>query len=73
MFRLVFKRGGDTPEEFESDHRSRQDAVREATREYRRQRAAGWKHVWLAYDVWEVPPRGRMKRVMRDVVLQRPS
>jgi len=72
-YRLVFKRGGDTPREIESNHDERQKAVQEATREYRRQRAAGYTDVWLAYDVWEVPPRGRMKRIMKDVTLQRPS
>lgn len=72
-YELVFKRGGETPEEIRSEHADRQKAVQEATREYRRQRAAGHTKVWLAYDVWEIPPRGRMKRVMKDVVLQRPS
>lgn len=73
-YRLVFKRGGDTPAEIESDnHESLQKAEQAAVREYRRQRAQGWTDVWLAYDVWEVPPRGRVKRVKKDVVLQRPS
>lgn len=73
-FKLVFKRGGETPAEVESDgHASVKAAGQAAVREYRRQRAQGWKDVWLAYDVWEVPPRGRMRRVAHDVVLQRPS
>lgn len=73
-FKLVFKRGGDTPAEIESDnHATVVAAEKAAVREYRRQRAQGWTFVWLAYDVWEVPPRGRIKRVKHDVVLQRPS
>lgn len=72
--KLVFKRGGDTPAEIESDgHKSLKAAEQAAVREYRRQRAQGWTFVWLAYDVWEVPPRGRIKRVKADVELQRPS
>lgn len=72
-YSLTFKRGGDTPREITSDnHASLKAAEQAAVREYRRQRAAGWTDVWLAYDVWEVPPRGRMKRVKHNVELQRP-
>lgn len=73
-YSLTFKRGGDTPAEIETEgYDSLRAAEQAAVREYRRQRAQGWTDVWLAYDVWEVPARGRMKRVKRDVVLQRPS
>lgn len=71
-YTLVFKRGGETPREIKSDHDSEKQAVQEATREYRRQRQAGFTKVWLAYEIWEVPPRGRMKRT-KVVTMQRPS
>ena len=72
-FELVFKRGGDTPAEIKSRHATEQKAVQEAKQELRRQRAAGWTSVWLAYDIWEIPVRGRPKRIKVGVTLQRPS
>lgn len=69
-FELVFKRGGDTPEEKRSWHATAEAARQHAEGELRRQRNKGWDFVWMAYDLWDTT--GKRRCVARNVVLQNP-
>jgi hypothetical protein len=71
-FELVFKRGGERPEEVRSWHLTTAAAVAEASREAAKQRRAGHLDVWLAYDLWD-HSGSKAKRVRHNTVLQNPS
>lgn len=71
-FELVFKRGGERPQEKRTWHTT-QDAAESAARdEAERQQAQGHTDVWLAYDVWD--HRGpKAKRIVHSLALQTPK
>lgn len=66
-FKLVFKRGGDTPQEWTSRHERHADAAVEAGRLFRREKAK-WPHVQIWYEVWKVD--GRKPFLVTKRVLQ---
>lgn len=71
-FELVFKRGGERPEEIRSWHLSAAAAEIQAEKERKAQCKAGHTHVWLAYDLWDhSDPKAR--RVQHNVVVQPPA
>lgn len=71
-FELVFKRGGEKPEELRTWHLTRASAAAEAHAQAGKQKRAGHTDVWLAYDLWD-HSGPKTKRVEHNVVLQKPS
>lgn len=71
-FELVFKRGGERPEEFRSWHLSVAAAEAQAEKDKAKQQKAGHTDVWLAYDLWD-HSGPKTKRVRHNVQVQAPS
>lgn len=71
-FELVFKRGGETPEEIRSWHLSIDAAEAQAEKDRKAQRKAGHTDVWLAYDLWD-HSGPKTKRIRHNVQVQAPN
>lgn len=66
-FKLVFKRGGDTPAQVEKPFDSVVDAVVAAGKLHQREVKAGWTTVQLSYEVWNMETQQKV----RDKIVQR--